>query len=49
MEGKQWTGVGVRKTFLEYFEKKGHKIGALADSHHALQASSRPSNNGIEC
>ena len=32
MEGKQWTGVGVRKTFLEYFEQKGHKIGALAVS-----------------
>lgn len=26
MEGKQWTGVGVRKAFLEYFENKGHKI-----------------------
>lgn len=32
MEGKQWTGVGVRKAFLEYFEQKGHKIGAFADS-----------------
>ncbi|KAI1375442.1 tRNA synthetases class II (A)-domain-containing protein [Hypoxylon crocopeplum] len=26
MADPKWTGVGVRKTFLEYFEKKGHTI-----------------------
>lgn len=27
MEKKQWTGVGVRKTFFEFFEQRGHTIG----------------------
>ncbi|KAK8061432.1 Alanine--tRNA ligase [Apiospora phragmitis] len=26
MEKKQWTGVGVRKTFFEFFEQRGHTI-----------------------
>lgn len=27
MGDPKWTGVGVRKTFLEFFEKRGHTIG----------------------
>ena len=27
-ETQKWTGLKVRQTFLEYFEKRGHTIGA---------------------
>lgn len=46
MEGKQWTGVGVRKAFLEYFEQKGHKIGALADSPRIPSPLRGPASHG---
>lgn len=31
-EGK-WTALTVRKTFLEYFEQRGHTIGAKQSYH----------------
>lgn len=31
-EGK-WTGLTVRKTFFEYFEQRGHTIGATQSCH----------------
>lgn len=31
-EGK-WTGLTVRKTFFEYFEQRGHTIGAMQPCH----------------
>lgn len=39
MEKKQWTGVGVRKTFFEFFEQRGHTIGT---SHHHISRCWRP-------
>lgn len=32
-EGK-WTALTVRKTFFEYFEQRGHTIGAIEQSYH---------------
>ncbi|KAI1488002.1 hypothetical protein F5X96DRAFT_110874 [Biscogniauxia mediterranea] len=32
MSKPQWTGVGVRKTFLDYFEQRGHTIGTPSPS-----------------
>lgn len=37
-EGK-WTALTVRKTFLEYFEQRGHNIGAKQSYHPGAQAS----------
>lgn len=39
MEKKQWTGVGVRKTFFEFFEQRGHTIGT---SHPHISRCWRP-------
>jgi alanyl-tRNA synthetase len=35
-EGK-WTALTVRKTFFEYFEQRGHTIGALEQPCHPNQ------------
>lgn len=35
MAEQQWPGAHVRKTFLEFFEKRGHTIGTISPlSHH---------------
>lgn len=34
-EGK-WTALTVRKTFFEYFEQRGHTIGAIEQSYHPM-------------
>lgn len=35
-EGK-WTAQEVRKTFLSYFEERGHTIGMILDGHNAFK------------
>lgn len=45
MAEPKWPGAVVRKTFLEFFEKRGHTIGMLSPTFHSPSATRRDRGN----